>query len=452
MTVLDEAIARYHKLIESEPFNSLDWARELQGKMFAASLNEGTRPICPFLRPHFVSRRQYASLVKASEALCSAIDRVKQMILASPHLLARMGLLPAEKMLASVDPGYPYLAVTSLLDSHLNNGSVHFVGYDADSTSGVAYGSALADLFYDCPPVKRFRRQYKLTKVESSKHLVTSLLSAYKMFGGKRKPRIGVMEFRQAFQSTQVSDYFLVRELLRGHGLEAEVVSPDQLEYKGGVLRQGDFVIDLVFRRVKVHEFLLRFDLSHPLVRAYRDHAVCMVNSFRSELAHKRAIFALLTDETLTAGFPAAEKAAIHECIPWTRVVAQGQTKHGSKNVDLLDFILKNREKLVLRPNDDSREEHTVQGWATDEIGWERALKRATRTVHVVQERIEPVKAVFPLYRYGSLEMRELQVDVHPHAYLGKVQGCSSWVSEVTAGGFSSVAGLAPTYILESGS
>ncbi len=45
--------------------------------------------------------------------------------------------------------------------------------------------------------------------------------------------------------------------------------------------------------------------------------------------------------------------------------------------------------------------------------------------------------------------MRELQVDVHPHAYLGKVQGCSSWISEPAAGGFSSIAGLAPTYLLE---
>jgi hypothetical protein len=207
-----------------------------------------------------------------------------------------------------------------------------------------------------------------------------------------------------------------------------------------------------VFRRVKVHEFLLRFDLSHPLVRAYRDHAVCMVNSFRSELAHKRSIFALLADETLTSGFPAAEKAAIQECIPWTRVVAPGMTKYADKSVDLMDFILKNREKLVLKPNDDSGEEHIVQGLATDGAGWERAVKRAARTPHVVQERVEPVKAIFPVYRYGGLEMRELQVDIHPHAYLGKVQGCSSWVSEVTAGSFSSVAGIAPTYILEPGS
>jgi len=44
-----------------------------------------------------------------------------------------------------------------------------------------------------------------------------------------------------------------------------------------------------------VQEFLLRFDLTHPLVRAYRDHTVCVVNSFRSELAHKKAMFGLLT-------------------------------------------------------------------------------------------------------------------------------------------------------------
>jgi hypothetical protein len=64
-----------------------------------------------------------------------------------------------------------------------------------------------------------------------------------------------------------------------------------------GVLRQGPLEINLVYRRLGVQEFLLRFDLSHPLVQAYRDRAVCVVNSFRSELAHKKAMFGLLTDE-----------------------------------------------------------------------------------------------------------------------------------------------------------
>ena len=64
-----------------------------------------------------------------------------------------------------------------------------------------------------------------------------------------------------------------------------------------GVLRRGTFEINMVYRRLGVQEFLIRFDLTHPLVQAYRDRAVCVVNSFRSELAHKKAMFGLLTDE-----------------------------------------------------------------------------------------------------------------------------------------------------------
>ncbi|MCS6952203.1 MAG: hypothetical protein RMK57_09645 [Bryobacterales bacterium] len=449
MTQVEEAIARYHKLIQTPPYQDLTWAQELQQRMLEAHLAAGGRPITPFLRPHFLTRRGYQALVRAAEALFSAIDRIKQMVLADPALLARIELLPAEKMLAAVDPGYSFLSVTSLLDTHFENGSLHFVNYNSDTAPGVAYGEVLADLFYEAAPVKEFRRRYKLTKLGGARHLVRAVLEAYKQFGGKRKPHIGVLEFRQPFQAAESGEYLLLCELFRRAGCTAQVVAPDALEYKGGVLRQGDFTIDVVFRRVKVQEFLLRFDLSHPLVRAYRDRAVCVVNSFRSELAHKRALFALLTDEGITGKFPASERRAIEQYIPWTRVVAQTRTTYKGEQIDLPEFILKNRERLVLKPNDDAGDYHAVRGWETDQTGWERALRMATRYTYVVQERVEPVRAVFPLYRYGELEMRELQVDVHPHAYLGKVEGCSSWVSDPTARGFSSIAGLTPTFILE---
>ena len=75
-----------------------------------------------------------------------------------------------------------------------------------------------------------------------------------------------------------------------------------------------------------------------------------MVNNFRSELSQKKAIFDLLTDDTVTAGFPAVEKKAIREFVPWTRVVHSAKTTYQDEQVDLPEFILKNRERLVLRP------------------------------------------------------------------------------------------------------
>src|ERR1700745_24959 len=110
MSQLDEAVARYNKLLENGPYRDLAWSEALHERMESGGLSAGGRLICPFLRPNFISRRQYESLVKTGESLICAIDRMEQMVLANPALLARLDLLPAGKMLAPSVPGYQGLA------------------------------------------------------------------------------------------------------------------------------------------------------------------------------------------------------------------------------------------------------------------------------------------------------------------------------------------------------
>lgn len=447
--ILGDAVTRYQKILETESFRDLAWADELAKKMEDSRLVIAGRPVSPFLRPHLITRKQYDHMVSASESLTSAIDRVKRLALASPQLLSRMSLLPAEKMLAQIDPGYSYLAVTSLLDTHIQNGHLHFNQYSAETPSGVAYGELLADLFYETAPVKEFRQKHKLAKVGGTKFLLQAILKAYKEYGGKKKPNIAILEFRQPFANFESSEYQLLAELFRKQGYNAEVISLEQLEYKNGVLRRGDFEIDLVYRRVRISEFLVRFDLNHALLRAYRERNVCLVNSFRGEVAQKKAIFDLLTDETVTASFPLVERKAIRECIPWTRVMANTKTTRQGKTVDLPEFVAANRDRLVLRPNDQASDLPEVRGWEVDDAQWDRAMRRAVSNSYVVQERVESVHASFPVRTYAGLDYREMNIEVHPHSFLGKVQGCTTWLSTPSANGFSTASGLAPTFILE---
>ena len=226
-------------------------------------------------------------------------------------------------------------------------------------------------------------------------------------------------------------------------------MTPEQLDYRGGVLSRGDFPINVVYRRISAQEFLLRFDLSHPLVRAYREGAICMVNSFRTEIVQKKAIFSLLTDETVTAGFPLAERKAIKEHVPWTRLMRPGKTVYREQTEDLVEFTLHNRERLVLKPNDASSDLHSYVGSDLDAASWERAVRVAVRNPYVVQEKVEPVQAPFPVMQFGRIDIRPMRVEVHPHIVLGKVEGCSSEISDAGAM-FSTLSGLAPTLILES--
>jgi hypothetical protein len=412
-------------------------------------LSMGGRLLCPFLRPNFVTRRQYETMVKTGEALISAIERMQQMVLLSTALLSKMQLLPAEKMLAAVDPGYHMAEVAARYDLQISNGSLHVLQYNADSPAGLAYAEGLADLFYDCPPVKEFRKRYQLTRIGGKRYFLSALLKAYKQFGGHKKPNIAILAFRPPFGDSGQGEHELFRNYFREEGYATEIVSPEQLEYRNQALRSGSFDIDLVFRRFSVQEFLMRFDLSHPLVHAYRDRAICMVNSFRSEMTHKKALFGLLTDEKLTVKFPAAERKAIREHVPWTRLVAAGKTTYNGKNIDLQEWILKHREKLALKPNDDYSGQGSFFGWEMSDEAWDRAIRQAARQPYVVQEKVEPARSVFPLRGDGGIEFRETRVDVHPQAYMGKIQSCSSWLSWGTTSGFSTSAGLAPTFILE---
>jgi uncharacterized circularly permuted ATP-grasp superfamily protein len=457
MTHLDEAIARYHRILESEPYRDMRWVKNLQEQMEARQLSAGGRLLCPFLRPNFVTQKQYDNLDKTGEALISAVDRMLRQALASPQLLSLMQLFPAEKMLAAVDPGYEMSEVSAQLDLQIQNGSLHVMQYNADALSGAAYAEGLSDLFYDCPPVKEFRRRYNLTRVGGKKPFLDALLKAYQMFAAafgvaEKKPNIAILEFRNA---SGRSEYEMFRDYFRGQGYETEIVSPEQLDYRNGVLRatapdaREGFEIDLIYRRVSVQEFLLRFTLNHPLVQAYRDHKVCIVNSFRSELSHKKAMFALLTDDNLVAKFPQNERKAIKEHVPWTRVVKAGKTTRDDQTVDLLEFIRQNRETLVLRPNDEYTDLNSFVGYEHDDGSWARAIREALRAPYVVQERVIAARTLFPLMSYGHLEFKEMQVDVQPQAFLGKVAGCSSYVSSAGAGTYSPASGIAPTFIID---
>ena len=58
MSQLDDAVIRFNGLLETGPHSDLAWVEALQQRMETDRLSAGGRLICPFLRPHFISRLQ----------------------------------------------------------------------------------------------------------------------------------------------------------------------------------------------------------------------------------------------------------------------------------------------------------------------------------------------------------------------------------------------------------
>jgi uncharacterized circularly permuted ATP-grasp superfamily protein len=276
-----------------------------------------------------------------------------------------------------------------------------------------------------------------------------SLLGASRQFsGGGTKPTIGILDWKEV--PTQ-SEFRLYRDYFGSVGLQCVIGDPREVEYRGGALYAEGVKIDLIYKRVLINELVAEGGLDHPMVRAVRDGAVCMTNPFRCKILHKKASLAVLSDERNAYLFSSAERAVIHEHVPWTRLVEERRTTgHEGEIVDLVPFIAENREQLVLKPNDDYGGAGVVLGWEVDDAAWAAALAKAVERPHIVQQRIGLPSEVFPSLVDGQVVFADRIVDTAPFCFDGAfVDGCLTRVStatlvNVTAGGGSTV----PTFVV----
>jgi uncharacterized circularly permuted ATP-grasp superfamily protein len=278
------------------------------------------------------------------------------------------------------------------------------------------------------------------------------LLRSYEEFLGRkpdRIPRIAIVDLKGL--PTQ-KEFELFKEFFESEGYAAIICSPDELEFTGGRLRVGEAEIDIVYKRLLVNEYLPIIEQYPALLQAYRARAICMVNSFRSKLIHKKAIFAVLTARRYHRLFTEDERAAIGAHVPWTRRVRAEKSDYADKEIDLLDFVIANRDRLVLKPNDDYGGHGISIGWNTDEIRWEEALRSAlTNGDYLVQERVPTARETFPaILSDGSIEFAEQLVDLDPLLFNGKVQSAFTRLSSTELANVSSGGGMVPTYIISS--
>jgi uncharacterized circularly permuted ATP-grasp superfamily protein len=188
----------------------------------------------------------------------------------------------------------------------------------------------------------------------------------------------------------------------------------------------------------------------NAILRAVRDRAVYMTNSPSAKLMSKKASLALLSDESNAQLFSAQQQAAIDAHIPWTRVVAERKTTFEGQPIDLVPFIAANRERFVLKPNDEYGGSGVVLGWECSSDGWAATLQRALETPYVVQEKVPMVQRPFPAWVNGEVVISDRFVDADPYVFNGSaVYGCLTRLSplallNVTAGGGSVI----PTYII----
>jgi uncharacterized circularly permuted ATP-grasp superfamily protein len=445
-----DIVREYNSLFERQP-DLLDRSRDYLLERFRdVKLIFGGRTLSPYLRPHFVARAEWQVITSACETVWAAIEKVGRRAPGDPEMLDELALTDAELRLAAIDPGYEDVSVSSRLDSFLKDDSYRFVELNAECPAGIAYGDVAAEVFMNLPIMREFALTHNVSPMYCRQDLLDALLAIYWRVRGKgTKPAIAIVDYRGL--PTQ-REFELFKDYFEAAGYDATIADPRELDFKDGRLCHGDFKIDLIYRRVLVTEFLQKIDECRAMVEAYRSGAVVVVNSFRTKYIHKKMLFGILTDERFSSNFNQVELAAIRAHVPWTRRVKQVATNYLEQKIDLVEFVRQNRDRLVLKPNDDYGGHGIFIGWELEQSGWESAIQSALAADYLVQQRVATGREIFPFVNEaegGRVDMVEQLLDVDPLLFFGRVGGAftrlsSSSLANVTSGG-----GMVPTILVD---
>ncbi|MGB7068671.1 MAG: hypothetical protein WBD22_04195 [Pyrinomonadaceae bacterium] len=448
--MLKQAVAHYHKLLENADLAERS-RKELDTGLEKGKLIFGGRRLSPYLRPHFVTAADWERVQLTCKTIFGALQKVKDAAVVDDKLLDELGITEIERELVKIDPGYNHVSPTSRLDSFLTDDTYSYVELNGESPAGIAYADSASEIFKTLPVMQEFNKAYDLQSLEGSSKLLDVLISCYDEFVGRRpekKPVIAIVDLKDL---PTLQEFELFRDYFERAGYRSLICSPDELEFDGERLRCDGIAIDIVYKRLLVNEYLPIMENQPALLDACRARAVCMVNSFQGKLVHKKAIFAVLTNERYTHLFDDNELAAIKAHVPWTRKFRDEKTINKGENIDLVEWARSNSQKLVLKPNDDYGGHGIFIGWSGTAGEWDDAIATALADGdYLVQERVKTAKEPFPMLMddLGKWDMVEQLVDLDPLLFNGVVGSAFTRLSSSELANVSSGGGMVPTFII----
>ncbi len=404
--------------------------------------------ICPFLRPFFLDERQAAAARHVGEAVARMGERVAASI-DVPEVLDVLAVTASERALASIDAGPGPASTASRLDAFVLDDRVVCAEYNAESPAGLGYAERLGDVFQGLDITARFRELFDVSPPRLMQPMLEALLETYREWGGTASPPVvAIVDFRGV---PTWSEFEMLQAAFTGAGVPALVCDPRELEFDGRALTAQGRRIDLVYRRVLVGDVLDHPEECRALVDACAARAVCMANAFRCKLPHKKAFFALLTDERFAPLFDGADLAAVAGAVPWTRLLREGTTMRDGRSIDLVPYVRAHRETLVIKPNDEYGGSGVLLGWDADERAWDERIATALGGDHgawVVQARIGVRREPFPRFGTDGTRMQEMLVDCAPYLFRGRLTGFLTRLSATGLANVTSGGGQVPAFVV----
>jgi hypothetical protein len=328
-------------------------------------------------------------------------------------------------------PGYERCCVITRPDGIPNGDDLRFVELNCDSPAMMMFLDIVTDCLFKLDAFQGTLGQLERPR-PAADILLETLLDCYREYGGKHTPTIAIADWegqKTRFEHLRLAEHFEDR------GFPTVVCDPRAFKRVGGELQLANGQrIHIVYRRALVSEIISRRHEVEPLLRAYRDGTVCMVNPLRAYVASAKSLMTHIVEKELPPHLRGAAKL-----VPRTVLMDDPQARKA---------VMANPERFVLKKSEGHGGMHVLLPGVATEQAWREAMEVSRREVWIAQDYLEvPVMAmpVVDMNGSGGVAWTERFYNWNPFVFGGKFAGglvrtSSTPLINITLGG-----GLLPT-------
>jgi len=347
-------------------------------------------------------------------------------------------LTDAEKQLVEIgSPRFRNIYFSRMDSIFPDSGSYKFLEFNCDSPGGAYYSDIQWEVLNNLDVFKQMSERYEFVHDPYRPRVLDTLLTAWKDAGKSGRPNIAVIGNPDV---TNVEEFRLFAEMFRDEDYNGKFTDPWSLEYKNNQLLKSGQRVDLIYRRGILDDYSKRLIAAKPVIDAYRDDNVVFVNPLASKLGDNKNLLEVMTDPDMEWLFTPEERSILKEHLPWTRIIRERKTEHDGRNVDLIEYLSRNRRLFVIKPNSAYGGRGVVIGREATPAQWEATIQNALKTPHVVQEYVKIPEFEIPLIKDNQLVWESKKINVNFFTFNGRFGGgfcrtSNSSVINISAGG-----------------
>lgn len=439
------AIEYWNTLLSSSSESIIEELTELQVK---EGLAEGGNLMCHVARPRFITCSEYRQEYAAVTALVSALYKVLGKVLDDYHSKGgQFGELKQwiDLMLPLEPVNFNYKPIVRF-DSFSTEKGIHFVEMNGDIPMGNIQNDLLIAIFKKTEIFRKFADTFVVRPILAELGLLNTFFNAWRVYGGVGSPRICVLSFAAEGWENHA---LITSEYLGKIGVDVIHARPDELEFNGTHLRARGHVVDFIYRVIRTDDCLERADEMKPFLDALRHNSICLMNPFWSELFSHKYLFTLLTDQSFDFNFNAVEKKIIAHHVPWGRLLKEGfSTDREGAKIDLVEYVGKNKDSLVLKPANKSGGRGVSIGMDCSDSEWDAVIKNGLENEFVVQYKVEIEEESYPMLEKG-FPRKTFYEDTDPFYYPGGHYAIVTRMSTTKITNVKSGGSTVPTFVIE---